>query len=317
MKDASIYEKKIKKLLKGMKKVTTPEEPPRGEEAIAILVESILQSDATNRQTRAALDAIRREYVDFNELRVSPIKDIVDCIGRDYPNAKTKAETVTAALSGIFQRTHDVTVDYMSKMPKRELRRHLNELGLHPYAAGCVVLKIFDGHAIPVDDTLVEVLQMNQCAAPESDVQDVQGFLTRVISHKDALGAHEFFRDYVRRFAKALARKRRAEARARAKAEAEAEAKAEAERKAKEEAQARKKTKAAKKKKAKPPKPKRKTAAKAKKRRSAEKVKKTRKKPIAKRRKTAKTSRTAKKKTRKKGSTTKKRSKTRRATRRT
>jgi hypothetical protein len=320
MKNASAYEKKIKKLLRGMTRVR-PGDPPRGDAAVAALVESILQSDATNRQGRVAFEVICREYVDFNELRVSPVKDIVDCIGRDHPHARRKAETMTSVLNGVFQRTYDVNVDYMEKMQKRELRRHLEELGLGSYAAGHVILEIFGGHAIPVDDTLVEVLQMHQCVAPDSDIADVQGFLTRIIAHKDALSGHEFFRAYVQKSAKALAKKRKAEALARAKAEAEAKAKAEAKEKAKQEAEARRKAKAkakareAAKKKKKAIKPKRKTAAKAEKRPSAKKTKKTRKVASAKRKKAASPSRTTKKKAAKKRSTKRTRKKTRRKSR--
>lgn len=228
MKNAASYEKKIRKLLKDMKKVR-PDDPPTGCQTVAALVESILQADATDKQAQAAMEAIQKEYVDLNELRVGLTKDIVDCIGRDYPSARPKAEMISVVLNGIFQRTHDIKLDYMADMPKRGLRRHLSELGLSPYAAACVVMKVFGGHAVPVDDTLVEVLQMGRYVHPASDLGDVQGFLTRVTAQKNDLSAHEFFRAHVKKSARALARKRKAEAEARAKAEAAQKAKAEAE----------------------------------------------------------------------------------------
>jgi len=227
MKHATKYQKKIRKLMSGMKKVRPPE-PPTGDEAVALLIESILQSDATNAQAREAFEAIEREFVDFNELRASPPKDIADCVKKDLPHRRRKAEIIRIVLNNIFQRTYNVSIDYMAKMTKRDLRRHLRELGLDAYAAGRVVMLVFGGHAVPVDESLVEVLRMKDCVHPDSDLDDVQGFLERIIQQKDDVSAHEFFRELVRKSSRALARKRQAEAKARREAEAKARAEEEA-----------------------------------------------------------------------------------------
>jgi len=230
MKDAKEYEARIKTLLrKKPKRVASarPEDPYD----IAALVRAVLESDASRQQAEKALEAIRHEYVDFNELRVSPLKDLVECIGRDYPQARDKAQMITGALQGIFSRTYRLSLEYMAEMTKRNLRRHLKELGLNEYAEAALTLEVFGGHAIPVDQLLVDCLAMDGYVHPESDLPDVQGFLERVISQKDALAAHEFFRKYVQRREKVLLRRRQAEAAKAQAAEAEA-AKAQAEKKA-------------------------------------------------------------------------------------
>ncbi len=245
MKNAAAYEKKVKKLLKAMPKVPAAENPT-GDEAIAVLIQSILEANATKKEAVDALSAIKNEVVDFNELRVSPPKDISDCIGKEFPHARRKAEMISAILRRIFERAAcNMSLDYMHAMTKRDLRRHLGEMGLSPYASARVTQEVFGGHAIPVDETLVEVLQMNGDVHPESDLADVQGFLERIISQKNDLAANECFRNYIAKSAKPLAKKRQAEAKQRAKEEAEAKAKAEAEAKAKAEAEARKAVKKA------------------------------------------------------------------------
>jgi len=237
MKNASTYEKKVKKLL-GKLKAPHAAEAPTGDAAIAELITAIFEADASRKAGKDALEMVAREFVDFNELRVAPPKDISDRISKDDPNRRGKAVMVTSVLNSIFSRTYDVKLEYMAEMPKRELRRHLLELGLNPYAAACIVLKVFGGHAVPVDETLVEVLKMDGDVHPDSDLADVQGFLERIIAQKDALAAHAFFRTHVEKSAKALAKKRQAEADAAAKAAAEAAARAEAAAKAAAEAAA-------------------------------------------------------------------------------
>ncbi len=227
MKNASAYEKKINKILRGMKTVSAPT-PPKGLDAVALMIESILQADATKRQAKTAMNAIAKEYLDFNELRVSPVKDLVDCIGRNYPGVRTKTKVIVDALRGIFSRTYNVTLDHMADMTKKDLRRHLDEIGLDTYSSACVNMFVFGGHAIPVDESLAEVLLMNEDVHPESTLEDVQSFLTRIITQKKGHSAHEAFRQYVTKHAKALDKKRKIEQKAREKAEAEALVKAEA-----------------------------------------------------------------------------------------
>lgn len=226
MKNARTYEKKVRKLLAGVR--AAPSSDPQDTDPVSVMVRAVLESDASAKLTDRALDEIRKEFVDVNELRVAPPSEISDCFSEDYPRARRKAEMLVEVLYGIFRRRNAISMEYMAEMAKRDLRRHLRELGLDPYAAAAVTLKTFDGHAVCVDETLVECLKMGKCVHPDSDVADVQGFLERIIQHKDALAAHAFFRRYVEKFAKALAKKRKAEAQAAARAEAKRKKAAEA-----------------------------------------------------------------------------------------
>ena len=243
MKNATKYQKKIKKLLGGMGKARPS--PPEDANPFRVMLEAILTADATPKQAEKAMAALEEEFVDINELRVSPPKEIVDCLDEGFPRRRAKAREIVTVLGAIFTRYNNLTLEPVEALTKRDLRRHLTEFGLSPYAAACLVLLVYSGHAIPVDGTLAECLEMNGYVHPDSDVPDVQAFLERVILQKDALAAHEFFRAYIEKSARALARKRKADAEARAKAEAEAKAKAEAEAKAKAEAEAKAKAKAA------------------------------------------------------------------------
>ena len=102
MKNARKYERKIKKLLSAGKAGAAA--PPDNRSPMENLLLGILQADAQRKQAEVALEALGNEYVDFNELRVSQPKEIVECIGKPYPNARRKAEMITRVLNGIFAR---------------------------------------------------------------------------------------------------------------------------------------------------------------------------------------------------------------------
>jgi endonuclease III len=226
MKNARTYEKKIKKLLRRRRShaaaVTEDDNDP-----VRILIESILEEDSTARQAQKAMAAIEEEFVDFNELRVAPPKEIAERIGRGHPGARDRGEMLSKVLNAIYERTCRVSLEHLADAPKRELRRYLNELGLSPYAAASVFMRAFGGHAVPVDQALVDCLEMDGYVHPGSDIGDVQGFLERIVPQKNDATAHAALRAYVAKASKALAKKRQAEA-AEAAAAAEAERKAEA-----------------------------------------------------------------------------------------
>lgn len=220
MKNATKYQKKIKQFLSGIRKSATP--PPAEQDPFAVMVKAILAADAP-KQAAKAFDTLTREYVDLNELRVSPVKEIVDTLGRDFPEARRKAEEITSVMNAIFTSRNNLKLDYVEKMPKRDLRRHLHELGLSPFAAAVMMMQLFGGHAIPVDQGLVDCLEIDGYIEPDSTIEDVQAFLERIILQKQAHAAHEFFSEYVAKNEKMLTKKRKA-----AEAQAEAEAAAEA-----------------------------------------------------------------------------------------
>lgn len=276
MKNATQYQKKVKKLLGKI----APAEPPAkaAEDPVRTMIQVILEADAEAGQARQAVDSLLEEFVDYNELRAARIKDVVERVGRDLPDARDKAVSLLGTMNAVFNRQYNLSLEPMREMTKRDLRRHLLELGLSPYASAAMVLLVFGGHAIPVDRSLVECLEIEDCIYPDSELADVQGFLERIISAKEAYGAHLALRDFV---AKTLpkVRKRREELARAAEAEAEAqaaEAKARAEAAAKSKAPStRGKSKSRKRPAAKAAKPKAKKSASSKSRKAASSKKKT------------------------------------------
>lgn len=213
------YDKALKKLLSGMKK-------PKGtsidkSDPVQVLVECVFEADATPKQSAAAFVAIKKEFIDYNELRVAPAKDIVECVGRDHPDARHKAESLTQMLNAAFDRYYSLSFDYMAKTPFKDLRRHLLEAGLSHYASAKLMLTFLDLPAIPVDSTLVETLEIKGIIPADTDIAEIQAALERLVPSKKCLSAHELLREFVEANAKELGKKRKVDAEAAAKVAAE------------------------------------------------------------------------------------------------
>ncbi len=242
MKNAGTYKSKIAKLLKALPKAPQDADVEPVDPIYAVVI-GILEADASAKMAGKAIEAINKEYVDFNELRVSPARDIVECIGEDYPDAHGRAEMLRKILGGIFEQSCSVSLEYLAKLPKRDVRRRLSELGLNEYASGVAMLRGMNMHAVPMDRDLAECLEMDGLVHPGSSAADVQGFVERAVPKQLAHAAHEFLRQYVAKNADALAKRHKAAAQAAAKAaeEAEKQAAEEAKEAAEKEAAAKKK----------------------------------------------------------------------------
>ncbi len=199
MKNAKQYEKKIKKLLTGMDKGKI--KPKDVDDPIGILVGAVLSSDATRAQAKKALAALDNEFVDYNELRGSPPRDMIAILAKDYPHPEDRGTQLSQSLNNIFALACKLSIEYMEKFTKRDLRKHLREIGLDQYASAVMIHQIFSGHAIPVDQALVDCLIMNDCVDADTDMDDVQKFLERLIAAKNDAAAHKFFRQYVEKYA--------------------------------------------------------------------------------------------------------------------
>lgn len=193
MKNSAKYTQKMKKLLSGVKDGKAPDTVDR----LRLMIRAILEEDAGIKQANEAYAGVEEEFINLNELRVAPVKDIMECLGRRFPRARIKAEVMTNALNSVFDRSNSLSMDYLEGRPKREIRKALREdLGLSLYSEAMVALYGFGGHAIPVDNLLLESLKLDDNIDPSTDMEDLQGFLERLVLSKDGIAAHEALRSY-------------------------------------------------------------------------------------------------------------------------
>jgi len=231
--NAKACQSRLRKLVSQAPRTAAKAEEVR--DTTLFLLDCILEADTTPKEAAAARTAVIESFLDLNELRVATPREITDCWKEDFPSATEKAEIVLRVLNSIFDRTYQMGLEYLKKVPKKEVRKNLLTLGAGPYASARVLLGYFGVPAIPVDASLLETLQMEGHVPAGATAEDVQGLLEKVVPPRATADAHAFLRSYVEKHAKALAAKRKKDAleaarlarlaeQARAKAQAEKEA---------------------------------------------------------------------------------------------
>ncbi|MBB6428647.1 hypothetical protein [Algisphaera agarilytica] len=182
--------KKFAALLKKSITAYKGEDPPP-RDPVAQLIVSFMQWDSTRTKAEDAFVALMEEMIDVNDLRVSHPHELVEVIGKDYPNAVNRVIRLRESLHEVYAREHDIQMHSIAGKGKKEQRAYLDSLpGIAPYIAAQVTLLSFGGHAMPIDDKLLALLINEGCLHEGTSIADAESYLVRQIKAGDALEAH-------------------------------------------------------------------------------------------------------------------------------
>jgi hypothetical protein len=183
---ADRLQKLLQRLQKEYGEVT---EPQRND--IDELIYSFLLCNNTAARAEGALHKLREGTVDDNDLRITLTLDLIQIIGERFPKATERLDRVRAALNEIYLREYEVTLKPAREKSKRDARMYLESLeGMLPFVAARVLLLRFGGHAIPLDEQLLELLIGEGVFDDDADILVAQSFLERSIKAADAADAY-------------------------------------------------------------------------------------------------------------------------------
>jgi len=181
----------IQSLLKQLKSAAPDPTPFPERSPTEELVYALLLSESTIPKADLALKRIESSVVDFNDLRVCLPDEIHSMLGERYPLAPERAHRIRSALHDVYIREHAVSIDHLASMPKRDARKYLETLhGVAPFVAARVTLLGLGGHAIPVDQKLLDRLVELEVVDAGETVEHAASVLERHIKAADAREAH-------------------------------------------------------------------------------------------------------------------------------
>jgi endonuclease III len=185
MKNATKHAEEVRSLLKRLLKDQKPK-PRESQDPLHALVRGAMSFDVADSRAEDAMKAIDREFVDLNELRVATDLEIQEMLGTRYPAIERRVAMITLALNNIFEREHTLSLDRLKTIPKKEARQFLRELPeVHPFVEAYVMLMGFDGHAVPVDEEMLAVLQEEGVVDEGTSLEEAQKFLEHSIKAEE------------------------------------------------------------------------------------------------------------------------------------
>jgi endonuclease III len=190
MKNATKHAEELRSLYKKLLKEHKPE-PREPMDPLKALVRGAMSFDVSDHRADEAMKAIEKEFVDLNELRVATDLEIQELLGQRYPNIEKRVAMITQSLNNIFEREHTLNLERLKTISKRDARAFLRELpDVHPFVEAYVMLYGFDGHAVPIDDQMLEFLRGEEIIDEQTNLEDSQKFVEHHVKHEES---HSFF----------------------------------------------------------------------------------------------------------------------------
>ncbi len=182
-------------------RTNTEKDPAPPADLIELLIESFLLTDASRDQTAHAMSRIRHDMVDFNDLRVSLVKEMVVTIGVRYPEAHDRCVLLRRALHDIFKRQHKVSLEHLTTIPKRDAKSYVENLdGIPSFVAARVCLLGLNIHAVPMDRTTIRLLVESDILTSAGSAADISQLMLRHVRAEDAVSTHVAIRKAVDRY---------------------------------------------------------------------------------------------------------------------
>jgi len=187
MKNGAEYARRIRRLFHRLLRRYGKPDPPDHADPLDQLVLGILSRGTTEAKARAAYDRLRAGVVDYNEMRVTPPVEVAEVIGRSYPDAEARSRDIVNVLNALYDKRNAIDLTFLSSKPLREAREYLLSLpGVDEFAAARVVLFSLGGHAIPVDQAMMNLFRKEECISPDATIAEVQSFLERHVHASEA-----------------------------------------------------------------------------------------------------------------------------------
>jgi endonuclease III len=191
MKNSKEYATRLQKLYRGLKRAHPKVEEVTYDDPIEALVYGVVSERISEASTQKAMKGFRTTFVDWNDLRVSRVEEILDVLEEDSPASRAAASSLITALRAIFDEYHALSLQPLKKVGKRPAKQTLETLdGVGHFVVCYCMLTSLQGHAVPLTETMAAYLKDNEVVDPEADAADIEGFLTRQVAAKNA---YEFY----------------------------------------------------------------------------------------------------------------------------
>ena len=191
MKNSKEYSKKIQSVYRTLSQKHPKVQKVSHEQVVDAIIHALVNEQLTEQEAESAMQRFAGYFVDWNDLRVSRAEEIVEALGGDTPAARAVASAILRVLNSIYNEYHKVSLETMRKVGKRPAKQALEKIdGISRFAVDYCMLTSLHGHAIPLTEKMTEYLKDNGLVGPDTDEQQIEGFLTKQIPAKSG---YEFY----------------------------------------------------------------------------------------------------------------------------
>lgn len=164
---------------------------PATTDLVELFVHSYLLWQAPSKDATAALGRLKSSFIDWNDMRVSLVSDLVDVIGGRYWRAWDRMSRMRDALNDVYRREHKVSLERLRPLIKKDAVSYMETLrGMVPFVANRVLLVGIDFHGVPLEEFGLQMLQQAGALPAGTSLAEASGWVTRHVKAEEALAAH-------------------------------------------------------------------------------------------------------------------------------
>lgn len=194
MKNSKEYGAKIDKFIRTAKNGQKIK-PADFDDPLDALLFGLISEHTTEKHARKVYKTLLAHFVDYNDLRVCRVEEIQEILEDFTPTGEQIAENLTRVLTTLFDKYDTLSLKGIDEQGKRQAKKELEELGgTTRFAVNYCFLAAFEGHAIPLNEAMLNYLRSEELVDSEATPEEVEGFLERHISASAAWEFHELLR---------------------------------------------------------------------------------------------------------------------------
>jgi endonuclease-3 len=173
---AALLTKMHKVLKKHYKPVAIPERT-----VLEHLLYACCLENAHYEQADKAFAAVSTSFFDWNEVRVSTVKELAEVMNM-LPDPQSAAANLKRALQGVFESTYSFDLEPLKKQNLGQAQQRLKKLeGTTPFTIAYLTQATLGGHAIPLDRGLMQAFAIFGLASGADKAAGVVPGLERAI----------------------------------------------------------------------------------------------------------------------------------------
>ena len=144
------------------------------------LLYAVCREGATRDQADEAFQTLRETFFDWNEIRVSAEREVVDAVSH-LPNAEVRAYRLINLLKEVFETTYSFDLESLHKKGLKQAQKHLERLGASQYAVAYTIQHGLGGHSLPIDADMKRALVRLEVLEEEGDEEAAMASLEHLI----------------------------------------------------------------------------------------------------------------------------------------
>lgn len=158
--------------------------PAVSEPALDLLIREYLTDELGPRKAATACELLRREFVDWNEVRVSRDSEIQRVLA-EVGLTKEQAQGIRNILSVLFERTNTLSLEHLRGRPLHEVAALLDSLGVSLRARHTAAFLALGANVLALEPAALRVLRRLEAVSASAGADQALEELASVVAAAD------------------------------------------------------------------------------------------------------------------------------------